>query len=196
MSPWRYPVAVRFLVLADRAGHVDPAVMAQRTGVAGVICLGDLQTSWIESLDRLQLPKVGVYGNHDRDPYLSWFGIDDAHLRRVELVPGLAFCGFEGCVRYRRDRSGGPMYTQKEARRLVRRLPAADVLLCHCPPLGVNDDAGDPAHVGFEALRDWVLEHRPRALLHGHTYPQPGKRVDRLGDTRVIYVSGAAVVDL
>ena len=189
---------MRALVLADRAGHFDPAELARRSRAEAVICLGDLQISWIETLDSIHLPKVGVYGNHDSEPYLDWFGVDNAHLRCVELMPGLTFSGFEGCVRYRPDggRPDGPMYTQKQAARLVRKLPPADILICHCPPLGVNDDPDDLAHTGFAALRDWVLEHRPKALLHGHTYPQPGKRVERLGDTRVVYVHGAAMVDL
>ena len=77
---------------------------------------------------------------------------------------------------YRRSATArvGPSYTQREAKKLIRKLPAADVLLCHCPPRGVNDDPDDPAHVGFDALRDWVLEHQPRWLLHGHVHPHPG----------------------
>ena len=98
---------------------------------------------------------------------------------------------------YRRE-SGkvGPSYSQRQARRLIQRLPPADVLLCHCPPRGVNDDADDPAHIGFDALRDWMLSHRPRLLLHGHTYPQPGQIATQIGDTRVAYVNGARVVEL
>ena len=48
------------------------------------------------------------------------------------------------------------------AAKLVGRLPAADVLLTHSPPAGVNDDPDDPAHVGYDGLRDWVDRHRPR----------------------------------
>ena len=44
-----------------------------------------------------------------------------------------SFAGFEGCVRY----GDGPhQYTQEEAAELARDLPAAGVLLCHCPPWG------------------------------------------------------------
>ncbi len=70
------------------------------------------------------------------------------------------------------------------------------MLLCHCPPRGVNDDPDDPAHIGFDALRKWVLEHQPRWLLHGHVHPSPGKLLHRIGDTRVVYVNGARVIDL
>jgi Icc-related predicted phosphoesterase len=188
---------VRALALADRPFHADPAALAAQPDLDAVLCLGDLQPSWMERLDRVRLPKLGVRGNHDAEPYMERFGIEDLHLRCVELRGGPTVCGFEGCVAYRRgggDR--GPVYTQREAAKLVKRLPPADVLICHCPPRGVNDDPEDPAHIGFEALRDWVLEHRPRLLLHGHTHPHPGNLVQRLGDTRVVYVNGARIVGL
>jgi Icc-related predicted phosphoesterase len=76
------------------------------------------------------------------------------------------------------------------------RLPAAEVLLCHCPPWGVDDDPEDPAHVGFRALRDWVEQRQPRYLLHGHTTPDPRTRVHRLGPTEVIWVRGAQTIEL
>jgi uncharacterized protein len=79
---------------------------------------------------------------------------------------------------------------------LSNRLPPADVLLCHCPPYGVNDDAQDPAHVGFRGLRHWVEREVPRHLLHGHTHPTPPRVATRLGETAVHWVSGAALLDL
>jgi Icc-related predicted phosphoesterase len=189
---------MRVLALADRPFHADAATLARQHDVEAVLTLGDLQTSWLESLDRIHVPKLGVYGNHDDEPYMTWFGIDNLHLNRIELDGGPSFAGFEGCVSYHRSSSRrvGPSYTQQEASRLARKLRAADVLVCHCPPLGVNDDPDDIAHIGFEALRDYVYKHSPRWLLHGHTYPQPGKIVDLVGDTRVVYVNGARVVDL
>jgi uncharacterized protein len=190
-------VRMRALALADRPFHADAGVLARQHELDAVMCLGDLQTAWLETLDRVAVPKFGVRGNHDSEPYMEQFGIEDLHLRRVELESGLSVCGFEGCVAYRRDHGeNGPAYSQRKASRLVRKLPPADVLICHCPPYGVNDDPDDPAHVGFIALREWVLEHRPRLLLHGHTHPNPATLTDRLGDTRVVYVNGARIVDL
>jgi uncharacterized protein len=188
---------MRVLALADRPFHADVARLASQHDVDAIVTLGDLQPSWLETLDRVHLPKLGVYGNHDEEPYMTWFGIDDLHLNRIGLDGGLSFAGFEGCVTYRRSGGKvGPSYTQEQAAKLVRKLPAADVLVCHCPPRGVNDDEDDPAHIGFDALRDYVWKHHPRFLLHGHTHPQPGRIVDHVGDTRVFYVNGARAIDL
>jgi Icc-related predicted phosphoesterase len=189
---------MRVLAIADKPLYVDPAKLALKHEVDLVITLGDLQPSWIEPLEHLRLPKVGVYGNHDDERYMDWYAIDDLHMRRLDLDGGFSFCGFEGCVSYRRSSSGrvGPSYTQKEAKKLIRKLPPADVLVCHCPPRGVNDDPEDPAHIGFDALRDWVDKHQPRWLLHGHVHPLPGQITDRVGHTRVVYVSGLKIFEL
>jgi Icc-related predicted phosphoesterase len=184
---------MRVLALADKRPPVDPARMATQMGVDAVLCLGDLDRAWIESLMSLRLPRYGVHGNHDPDHVLRELEIEDLHLRRTHLG-GMTLAGFEGCVRYRDGATH--QYTQKEATKLARRLPAADVLLCHCPPLGINDDPDDPAHIGFAGLRDWVDEYQPRYVLHGHTHPLPGRLVDHYGDTRVHWISGAKVLDL
>ena len=188
-----YPGRVRVLALADKRPPLDPALMAEQMGVDAVVCLGDLDRAWIESLAGLRLPRIGVHGNHDPPELLREIEVDDLHGRRTSLG-GLTVAGFEGCVRYG---SGGPHhYTQRAAKRLARRLPGADVLIAHCPPRGINDDPDDPAHVGFDGLLDWVRKYEPRHLLHGHTHPVGGRVMSRFGSTRVHWVRGARVLQL
>ena len=79
---------------------------------------------------------------------------------------------------------------------MLTDLPAADVLLTHSPPAGVNDEPDDHVHRGSQALREWVERERPAWLLHGHTLPHPVRRVDRVGETRVVHVRGAQPVNL
>ena len=184
---------MRVLALADKRPPLDPALMAEQMGVDAVLCLGDLDRAWIEPLASLRLPRLGVHGNHDPPELLLEVEVQDLHGRRTALG-GLTFAGFEGCVRYG---NGGPHhYTQRAAAKLAKRLPAADVLLCHCPPLGINDDPDDPAHVGFEGLRDWVERHEPRHVLHGHTHPVGGQTMKRFGPTKVHWIHGARVLTL
>ena len=87
-------------------------------------------------------------------------------------------------------------YTQRKASRLARRLPAAEVLLCHCPPRGINDDQDDPAHIGFDGLRDWVDRHQPAPHRPRPRAPDRRARADAFGDTRVHWISGAKMLEL
>jgi uncharacterized protein len=184
---------LRVLALADRRPPLDPALMAEQMDVDAVLCLGDLDRAWIESLAHVRVPRIGVHGNHDPAGLLREVDVEDLHGRRTSLG-GLTVAGFEGCVRYG---GGGPHhYTQRQAAKLARRLPAADVLIAHCPPRGVNDDPADPAHVGFDGLLDWVRRHAPRHLLHGHTHPVGGRAMTEFEGTRVHWIHGARVVRL
>src|SRR3712207_1246625 len=181
------------LAIADRRPVPDPATLAEQRGVDAVFCLGDLDRAWIESLTGVRVPCVGVHGNHDPPGMLRELEIEDLHLRRTSLG-GMTVAGFEGCVRY--SAHGDHQYTQQEASELAKKLPAADILLCHCPPRGVNDDPDDPAHVGYEALVGGVERHRPKHLLHGHTHPMTWATTSRVGATQVHFIRGAKVLHL
>jgi Icc-related predicted phosphoesterase len=184
---------VRILALADAPPHAPVPDLVAGDAPDLVVLLGDLEPAWLDGLAELALPKLGVLGNHDAPGVLEAVGAQDVNLRRV-TVGDLSFAGFAGSPRYSRD--GPNEWTEEEAAALLARLPAADVLLAHAPPAGVNDEPDDPVHRGSTALRDWVERERPSWLLHGHTQPHAGRLVHRLGRTRVVYVRGAALVEV
>jgi uncharacterized protein len=181
------------LALADEPPHarLPELVAASRTDL--ILLLGDLEPAWTEGLEAIDVPKLGVRGNHDAEDALRLVGAEDLHLGRAE-VGGLSFAGLGGSPRYSSE--GANEWTEEEVAGLVERLPAADVLLTHTPPAGVNDEPDDPAHRGSPALREWVERYEPAWLFHGHTLPHPARRVHRLGATRVVHVRGAIRVEL
>ena len=67
---------MRVLALADKRPPLDPALMAEQLRVEAVVCLGDLDRAWIESLAHLRLPRVGVHGNHDPPGLLREVEVD------------------------------------------------------------------------------------------------------------------------
>jgi uncharacterized protein len=184
---------MRVLALADEPPHgpIPELVAASRPEL--IVLLGDLEPAWTDGLAGIDLPKLGVLGNHDAPDALEAIGAEQIHLRRVEVL-GRGFCGFGGSPRY--SEHGANEWSEDEAAELLESLPAAHVLLTHSPPAGVNDDPADPVHRGSPALREWVERHRPAWLLHGHTHPDPARRVHRLGETRVVHVRGAVPLDL
>jgi uncharacterized protein len=183
---------MRLLVLADEESWLPlPALIASHAPDA-VVTLGDLEPDVLDPLGRFDLPVLGVYGNHDDGRYLEAANATNLHLARATLH-GIAFAGFEGCVRY--TPGAALQYTQKQASRLARRIPAADILITHAPPRGIHEEPDDRAHEGFDGLRDHVLRTSPRLLLHGHT-PAPARRAQRLGETTVVHVVGHRVIDV
>jgi len=85
---------MRVLALADRPFHADVAKLAANYDVDAIVTLGDLQPSWLESLDKCCQPKLGVYGNHDDAPYMTYFGIDNLHMNRIQLDNGHETLGY------------------------------------------------------------------------------------------------------
>ena len=158
--------------------------------------LGDLQPSWLETLDRVRLPKLGVYGNHDDEPYMTWFGIDNVHLNQIDLDSGMSFSGLRGLrgLPALRQRAVGPSYTQQPGRR--------SSCASSRPPTCCSATARRAASTTTPTIRrtsatrrcaPGCSSKRPRWLLHGHTHPSPGQLLDRIGDTRVVYVNGARI---
>jgi uncharacterized protein len=187
--------AVRCLALSDR----DPAPglitdLIANNPVDVVLTLGDLTESSLAELRDVGLPKLGVHGNHDRDDFLPRLGVIDLHRRAVRCGP-LTFGGLAGCPRY--GPGGRFQYEPKDVTHWLRKVPPVDVFVTHCPPLGVDDDPGDPVHAGWAPLRQWIDAHPPAVLVHGHTYPRRNELVRRLDSgTRVEYVLGHRLIDL
>ncbi len=184
---------MRVLALADAPPHAPIADLVAGSRPELILLLGDLEPAWLEGLAAVEVPKLGVRGNHDAADSLTAVRALDLHLRR-ESVGELSFAGFGGSPRY--SGHGGNEWTEEEAAGMLERLPAADILLAHSPPAGVNDEPDDPAHRGSPALRAWVERNQPAVLVHGHTLPHPARRIARLGATRVIHVRGARPLEL
>ena len=184
---------MRLLILADREPWLPVAALVASHRPDVVVTLGDLEPEVLDPLGRYAgLPVLGVYGNHDDGRYLDASNTTNLHLRAA-TAGGVTFAGFEGCVRY--TPGAALQYSQRQAARLARRLPAAEILISHAPPRGVHEEPDDRAHAGFDALRDYDLRVAPRYHLHGHT-PAPARRPERLGATTVVHVVDHAVLDL
>jgi Icc-related predicted phosphoesterase len=183
---------MRLLVLADQEPFLPIGALMDTHRPDVVVALGDLEPDVLDPLGRYDVPVLGVYGNHDDGRYLDAANTTNLHLAAA-TVDGVTFAGFEGCVRYT---PRVPLqYTQEQALRLARKIPPADVLISHAPPLGVHDERDDRAHEGFAGLREYVERVAPRLHLHGHT-SAPARAPERLGATRVLHVVGHSTVEL
>lgn len=186
---------MKILAIADRPPKEKIKSILDKNPIELICTLGDLDQFSIYELESItDIPKLGVYGNHDSGMYFDPLGIKNMHLSTFEYK-GLVFGGFEGSVKYKDD-PYAKMYTQEKATELLKDFPKVDVLLTHCPPYGVNDEPEELPHQGFKALREYVEQKKPKYLLHGHTYPTADNIVTKLGDTEIIYVYEDKIIDL
>lgn len=187
---------MRILAVADTTENWPENIGDVVTTSDAVFCLGDLYSVDIKRLVGHGTPVYGVYGNHCRRGYLRDEGatevaVDGTAVAGVHYTSFGTVLGVNGCVRY--SNAADLQYTQDEFAAALDGLPPVDIVLTHCPPRGVNDHT-DHAHFGIDALRDYVLQSRPRHLFHGHTYPE--LLTPRLGGTVIHYVHGWSVVEI
>ena len=185
---------MRILAIADRNPGIDIVAVIAEHHIEMIITLGDLERHDLLQLAQInQIPKIGVYGNHDSGNYMNELGIINMHLKTFEYN-GLSFGGLQGCVRYK-DNPDAIMSTQDETWEMMRDFPRVDIFLTHCPPRGVNDE-DEVAHQGFDALKAYVQTMAPHTLLHGHTHPTNETMVHHLDTTAIIYVHKYKIIDL
>lgn len=185
---------MKILAIADRpARQPIPELISQHH--PDIICtLGDLGMHELRALEAVtNIPKLGVYGNHDSGLYMESLGIQNMHLQTFEYN-GWKFGGFEGSVKYKD--ADAPMYTQTESIEMLKDFPRVDILLTHAPPFGINDEPDDPTHAGFKGLLQYVEEKNPGYLLHGHTYPTDDQLIIRHGETNIIYVFADKIIKI
>jgi uncharacterized protein len=186
---------MKILAIADRPPRESIAKIIKEQPIDVICTLGDLDFFSLADLENISnIPKIGVYGNHCSGKYFEPLGIKNMHLATWECE-GILFGGFEGSVRYKSN-PDAKMYTQEEATKMFENFPRVDVFISHCPPYGINDEPNDLSHQGFQALRNYLEDKKPKYLFHGHTYPINDQLVTKFIETEIVYVYRDKVIDI
>ena len=158
-----------------------------------IISCGDLSAEYLSFLVTMaRCPVLYVHGNHDGSyenrPPEGCDCIDD----QLVVYNGVRILGLGGCRKYH---PGPHQYTEKQMRQRIRKLRyqlwrtgGVDIVVTHAPVQGFGD-SDDPAHWGFEALRDLIDQYHPTYLVHGHVhlrYQHNLPRTFRHGDTTIV----------
>ncbi len=202
---------VRLLAVSDEPDRaLDHEVNREAIGrLDAIVGCGDLEPAYLGFLgDAFHVPVAYVRGNHDRGGHWQEFaGQAPRPLRSGQLteIGGLTVAAFEWpglrSERAVRDETRAWIHVLGVARRLlVRALLGRGekvLVISHAPPRGVGDSAADAYHLGYAAYR-WLLERvRPPLWLHGHTTIASVRTWrDELGETTVVNVTGAVIVEL
>lgn len=139
-----------------------------------ILSCGDLKADYLSFLVTMaRCPLLYIHGNHDesydRRPPEGCDCIED----KLIIYNGLRILGLGGCRQYH---PGKFQHTEAHMRRRIRKLHrqikhagGVDLVLTHAPAQGLGD-AEDPAHKGFEALRELLDQYHPQYLVHGHVH--------------------------
>lgn len=172
-------------------------------GIDLIISCGDLKASYLSFLVTMaRCPVLYVPGNHDTrydtNPPEGCDIIDGHYV----IYNGVRIMGLGGCRKYH---PGPHQYTESQMRRRIRKLwfqlwrqKGVDIVVTHAAPAGLGD-AEDPAHRGFEALRNLIDKHRPSYLLHGHvhiTYGHDTPREIEYNGTKIINAYERYIIEI
>ena len=91
---------MRVLALADKRPPMDPALMAEQMGVQAVVCLGDLDRAWIESLTPASRSRSSGCTATTTRPACCARSRSRTYTGAHDVLFGMTVAGFEGCVRY------------------------------------------------------------------------------------------------
>jgi hypothetical protein len=197
---------IRLLAVSD---VLEPTLIDARNRAAVspidlIVGCGDLDCYDLAFVaDAFNAPIVYVHGNHDTDerwkqcgPFCPEAIHSTAILHRVGLsIAGLTWPGHRGKGGYRSERTAWNQAMRLATRRLGHLDPM--IVLSHVPPLGAGDVPTDAYHRGFKGYR-WLLERlEPTLWLHGHTpLAATSEWKIQVGDTTVVNVTGAVVIEL
>ena len=195
---------MRILAVSDEEcpAFWDYYTPGKLSGYDLILSCGDLKASYLTFLVTMSHARLlYVHGNHDvtypSNPPEGCENID-GHL---VVFNGIRILGLGGCLWYH---PGPYQYSEREmearirkTQRAVRKAGGVDIVITHAPPRGLGD-MEDPAHRGFECLKELVDTWHPKYLLHGHThlrYSHGARREIEYGDTRIINVTERYVLD-
>ena len=136
-----------------------------------------------------------VLGNCDNEVFMGDLEDKDICVEKALLFhEGLAFAGSGGGTKF----TGKTEFERTEEECLSDfdivvhssedgdgSLWGSTILISHNPPKGKTVDAVNAAlHAGSQQFTDFILEHKPLAVICGHIHE--GRGVEKIGDTTVI----------
>ena len=168
-----------------------------------IVSCGDLKSEYLSYLVTMaHCPLLYIHGNHDEHydsrPPEGCDCIED----KLVTYNGLRILGLGGCRQYH---PGKFQYTERQMKRRIRKLRwqirragGVDLVLTHAPARGLGD-AEDPAHMGFDALRELLDQYHPAYLVHGHVHLRYSHQTPRsliYQDTTIVNASERYVLDI
>lgn len=194
----------KIVATSDLHGYLPKIPPCDLLLLAGDLCIGGsplIQAKWLDEefrvwLEGLEVKEVvGIAGNHDyifeKHEHLVPKGLKWHYLQDEEIeVEGIKIYG----TPWQPPFWGAFNLPEKELKLQFRHIPEGlDILLTHSPPFGILDEIPNflheseelsetAIHAGSLALRDKILEVRPKFAIFGHIHHSFG-RMEKNGIT-------------
>ncbi len=174
-------------------------------GIELILACGDLPPSYLEYLvTALNVPLLYVLGNHDQQLYGQHINgctcLDESTVLFKDKIIG----GLSGSIRYSDNKL---MYTEMQMHGKIAKLfprlmynrlrhkRYVDILITHSPIIGVHDEP-TRVHKGFEALKLFIRQYRPKYHFHGHTMVRDNKFKTQVYATQIINVNHYQILEV
>lgn len=139
-------------------------------------------------LERNDLTAHQIFSFHDKvtylkNEYVDYLSIQDSKVYRIFGTP---YCHIYGNWPFMRD--------EETLAKKFNQIPGnVDILISHDAPYGTSDIcfqgwSADGQHKGCSELRDTIIEHKPKLVLHGHLHSS-NHGEELLGETKVYNTS-------
>ena len=155
-----------------------------------IFLLGDLKYIDLLELKDVNIPIIGIYGNHCKGDYfknLNAFNVhDNIYNNNIKIT------GIKGCPPYK---GGNHEISENQAKQILQNKEKVDILISHSPGKGINNTNKNP-HEGFKAITDYIDKNEPALFMHGHSYPPNKQKISIYKNTLCYYVEGLEIIDL
>ena len=204
---------MKLLALSDIHNNRD-RFSVKKLPEAEVLCLvGDLTEGynaphdkllfqeWMQKLKDKYAQIFFIFGNHDKKMFPDWAESKDCVFLEdcdsAYSYRGYDFAGvnMSPCYNYPQLANYWRSMTHnwEEEKAAYSKVPKADIVLSHSPPIRALDRTDSGSHIGSLALLQYISEYKPQIVLCGHVHEQGGLSC-KVGNTTVYNVAKTPTV--
>ena len=227
-------IIMNILTVADCHGYLNYDILKNHLDLAKnltddifdiIIFLGDNTSNDIRIIiqymkeKNLNVPCIGILGNHDSNKVLEENNIENIHLK-IKIINNIKFGGFEGSIIYKNY--GSISYTHQESFELLDYFPECDVFISHSNPqfwkykkeeikenlfeyiirkinnkpkpyTFVQQPLQSDVHSGLIGIGEYINQKKPKYVFHGHIHTN---KIYKINDTKIFSCYGVQIIKI
>ena len=184
---------LRITTVADTHGFIDENELRNAIVDTDIlILLGDIFTNEMNMIIRIRnevnqnLPVFGILGNHNSKDFLDSYPDVINMDGKTEYITingeEYSICGLAGSIRYKNS-DYYCLRTHQESIDMLEDIPPCDIMITHDKPMFDKPEDMDypDAHDGLYGIGQYILEKKPKIVIHGHLHDPYIKELENTG---------------